>query len=76
MGMIMDRYKLEQSAHPGKWVCTDKINQFIIVFEEHKFNETQEIKFFENEPDNVMEIAKMLREMADWLGENHYNKIF
>lgn len=61
---------------PGKWVCTDMVNKIVIVFEEHKFNETQEITFIDGEPQDVMKIARMLREMADWLGENYYNIIF
>lgn len=72
----MERYKVEKSADPQKWVCTDMIHNIVIEFEEHKFNETQQITFEGNQHYDVMQIAKLLREMADWLGENHYTKIF
>jgi hypothetical protein len=72
----MERYELQRSVQPGKWVCTDVVNKIVVVFEEHKFNETQEITFIDGEPQDVMRIARMLREMADWLGENYYNIIF
>lgn len=52
------------------------IHNIVIEFEEHKFNETQQITFEGNQHYDVMQIAKLLREMADWLGENHYTKIF
>jgi hypothetical protein len=72
----MERYELQTSVHPGKWVCTDVVNKIVVVFEEHKFNETQEITFIDGEPQDVMRIARMLGEMADWLSGNYYNIIF
>jgi hypothetical protein len=73
---MSQKYELQRSVHPGKWVCTDIVNKIVVVFDEHKFNDTQEITFIDGEPQDVMKIARMLREMADWLGENYYNIIF
>lgn len=72
----MERYKVEKSVDQNKWICTDMVHNIVIEFEEHKFNETQQITFAGKQHYDVMQIAKLLREMADWLGENHYNKIF
>lgn len=52
------------------------VHNIVIEFDEHKFNETQQITFVGKQHYDVMQIAKLLREMADWLGENHYTKIF
>lgn len=47
------------------------------VFEEHKFNDTQKFTTLENfDPANFMYMTRYLREMGDWLRENHYDKIF
>ncbi len=73
------RFKIEKSVHPGKWVCTDTENGIVCVFEHGEFNDTQQFTLLEdmkhdaNLP-NI--IAKAVREMADWLRDNHYNKVF
>lgn len=59
------------------WVCTDTQNLIICTFEDHKFNDTQEFKLLEDfNPNEYKELARMAREMGDWLSENHYNKVF
>ena len=73
----MERYLLQQSDKPGHWVCTDQENLIVCVFKEHQFNETQEMTTLENfDPNNFMKLATYMREMGDWLFENHYDKIF
>lgn len=72
-----NRFKIEKSVQPDKWVCTDTLNNIVCVFEQGKFNDTQEFTMLEDfNASNYMKIAEIAREMADWLRENHYDKIF
>lgn len=73
----MSRFILQQSTQPGWWVCADTVNNIVCQFQEHKFNETQEFTFL-NEPEHpdALAIARLMREMGDWLGENHCEKLF
>ena len=74
----MERFILQPSTmQPNVWVCTDKVNGLVCRFEAHKFNDTQKFTFLEDvEKPDALKIARILREMADWLGDNHYEKIF
>lgn len=70
-------YKIEKSTSPNKWVCTDLTNKIVCVFEDKKFNETQkmtELEDFNNS--DFMKIPTIMREMGDWLFENHKEKLF
>lgn len=71
------RYMLQKSDNlPDGWVCTDTENNIVCVFENHKFNDTQEVTFLEDSEVDALSIAMMMREMADWLNKNHYDKVF
>lgn len=74
----MSRYQLQPSTQQqGWWVLTDKDNGIVCRFKEHQFNETQKMTFLEDvEQPDALKIARFMREMADWLRENHYDKIF
>jgi hypothetical protein len=74
----MERFLIQKSASkPDWWVCTDTVNKIVCQFENHKFNETQKITFLDDvENPNPLAIAKMMREMGDFLSENYYNIIF
>lgn len=72
----MDRFIIQHSqTQPDGWVCTDKENGLVCRFTEHQFNETQHFTFLEDikHPD-AQAIARIAREMADWLRANHYEK--
>lgn len=61
------------------WVCTDKAHGIVCRFEHKKFNDTQKITFlygdkFSTEKE-ALACATYLREMADWLLENHKDKV-
>jgi hypothetical protein len=72
-----ERYILQPSEKLNHWVCTDQENKIVCVFENHKFNETQKVTTLEDfNPDNFMKLARYMREMGDWLRDNHYEKIF
>lgn len=79
--MSDNRFLLQHSqAHPDGWVCTDKAHNIVCRFEEHKFNETQQFTLLDSDTFNskaeALAYATYLREMGDWLKENHYEKIF
>lgn len=72
----MDRFILQPGENPGYWVCTDRINGVVCVFEDKKYNETQKFTpLGDFDPGNFIKLAKFAREMGDWLKENHYEKI-
>ena len=75
---MSDRYLLQRSTRQqGWWVCTDQENGIVCRFEEHRFNETQKMTFLEDiqQPD-ALAIARLMREMGDWLGEKHRELLF
>lgn len=73
---IMKRYIIQPSEKPNHWVCTDTDNGIICVFEAHRFNDTQQFTMLEDSRASVSELARIAREMGDWLRDNHYDKIF
>ena len=76
----MDRFIIQRSATPGWWVATDKENNIVVQFEHGKYNDTQKVTLlngdtFTSEVE-AMKVATYLRELADWLREEHYEKLF
>lgn len=73
----MARYILQKSTNRKNWlVCTDTVNGIVCMFERNAFNETQEFTFLEDHEADALELARLMREMADWLFDNHYTEIF
>lgn len=70
------RFKIEKSVQANKWVCTDVENGIVCVFEDRKFNDTQKITMLEDMQPNPLMLAKVMREMAEWLVGNHPEKVF
>lgn len=75
---MKDRFIVQKSElKPNHWVCTDTENKIVCTFENHRFNETQEINLLEDfNPDDYMELARILRELGDYMGEFHSDKVF
>ena len=73
-----NRFILQQSQNrPISWICTDLENGIMCMFDDKKFNETQKFTIVENaEMPDVQKLARIAREMGDWLRANHYGKIF
>ena len=72
--VLINTYSLDL---PQVWECTDQENGIVCRFRWHQFNETQQVKVADGqtEPD-AMAMAKAMREMGDWLAENHKDVVF
>lgn len=69
----MGRYKIDEPQQ-GLYIVEDTESGLLCMFEQGKFNETQE---FSNIPKtNLMQVPTLMRELGDWLAENHRDKIF
>ena len=69
----MARYIIQKSnQQPNGWVCTDTENGIVCRFTENRFNETSKMTFVEDvENPDPLAIARLMREMGDWLAQNH-----
>ena len=72
----MNKYILQKSTHPNKWVLTDTENGVVITFEEGKFNDTQKVTMLEGTNKTAEELAKILKEMGEWAVGHHADKLF
>lgn len=74
---MKERFVLQPSQEPGFWVATDTEHLIVIKFQEHRFNETQKITLLNGDKfasdEEALRVATYLRELADWLRDNHYN---
>lgn len=55
---------------------TDTENKIVIRFKEHEFNDSQEVTVLEDGETNPHVLARVMREMGDWIGRHHYDKVF
>lgn len=74
----MSNFNLKKSeSTPGWWVLSCAEYGLTIVFEEHRFNETQQISFSDER--SVVErlgaqgVAALMREAGDWLYTHAYS---
>ncbi|WP_424785723.1 DNA breaking-rejoining protein [Prevotella pallens] len=72
----MNKYIIQKSTHPNKWVLTDKENGVIITFEDGKFNETQKVTLLDDTRLTANELAKVMRELGEWIVRHHGSKCF
>lgn len=72
----MNKYILQKSTHPNKWVLTDTECGVVITFEQGKFNDTQKVTLLENTNKAAEEVAKILKEMGEWAVKHHADKLF
>ena len=70
------KYVMKKGKTPGWWVFTDKENGIVIKFQEHKFNDTQQVVMLEECSLSAQQIAGILREMGDWVVRHHADKVF
>lgn len=67
-------FKLQPSDKEGCWIVAHKSSGFIIEFHEGYFNETQQVinlSDFKIDSSNMMAVARILRETAEWLVRNN-----
>lgn len=76
----MARFILQQSTEPTWWVYTDTAHNIVCRFKEHEFNNTQDFTLLDGDTfstrEEALSFATYTREMADWLLDNHKDKIF
>ena len=73
----MDKYIIQQSStHPNKWVLTDKGNGIVVTFEDGAFNGTQKITVLDDTHLTANELAKVMRELGEWVVKYHSIKCF
>lgn len=70
------KYLMQPSTTPGWWVLTDTESKIVIRFEEHKFNDTQQVTMLEECSLSALQIARVMRELGDWLVRHHADKAF
>jgi len=72
-----ERFKIENQKDSEHWLVTDKDNLIVIFFENHRFNDTQRIvPIYEITQEQIKILPRILREMSEWLAQNHYDKVF
>lgn len=73
----MERFILQPSQEKENWwVLADTENQIVVRFENKRFNETQQVTMLEDvETPNPLVIARMMREIGDYLALNHRDKV-
>lgn len=74
----MERFVIQPSDElPGYWVVTDTQNMVVCVFKEHAFNSDQRFTMLDTvPPEQAQDLAQWVNEMAQWLRDNHYQKLF
>lgn len=73
----MERFIIQPSQEQENWwVLTDTENQIVVRFENKRFNQTQQVTMLEDvETPNPLVIARMMREIGDYLALNHRDKV-
>lgn len=80
----MARYKVTRhNERHDWWQCEDVENGLIMTWHDHHFNDEQEAQLTDEAHERIlksaapeMATARLLREMADWLGRHHSDKVF
>ncbi len=71
------RFILQRSQNQKNgWVCTDLDYKVVVTFIAHHFNDTKKVAFLKDAPTDYLERARLMRELGDWLSENHNEKLF
>lgn len=76
----MERFVISEiKERQGWWICEDKLYGISCEFENARFNETKKFLIqggdcFETKEEALI-ISTLLREMGDWLYQNHKGKV-
>lgn len=70
-----ETFILQKSDKENHWIAIHKPTAILIEFEEGKFNESNQVtEIFESIP-KLMENAKIMREIGEWISKNHQNLV-
>lgn len=73
----MKNYIIQKSSTlPNGWVLTDKENGIVVTFEDGEFNETQKVTPLEDVNHTPQELARIMRELGEWVVRHHGSKCF
>lgn len=73
----MTKYVMQKSStRPNGWVLTDKENGIVVTFEDGKFNDTQKVTPLEDVNHTPQELARIMRELGEWVVRYHVSKCF
>lgn len=73
----MSKYIMQKSSIlPNGWVLTDKENGIVVTFEDGKFNDTQKVTPLEDVHHTPEELARIMRELGEWVVRHHGSKCF
>lgn len=73
----MKNYIIQKSSTlPNGWVLTDKENGIVVTFEDGEFNETQKVTPLEDVNHTPQELARIMRELGEWVVRHHSSKCF
>lgn len=69
----MERFLLQKSTSMADgYVVTDTVNNIVVTFKEHQFKNTQNVTFLNDEVNaDALHVARIMREIGQWLYENH-----
>lgn len=59
------------SEHPGWWVLADTENNIVIRWQEHYFNDTQKVSVLNDKEITATDLARIMREMGDYVARHH-----
>ncbi len=66
------RFNLTPSSeHPGWWVLADTENNIVIRWLEHYFNDTQKVSVLNDKEITANDLARIMREMGDYIALHH-----
>nr|DAT11528.1 MAG TPA: hypothetical protein [Caudoviricetes sp.] len=72
----MNKYIIQKSTHPNKWVLTDTTNKIVVTFEDGAFNSTQKVTMLDDTQLTANELAKVMRKLGEWAVKYHSSKCF
>ena len=77
--MSKERFVLQPSKEmQDGWVATDTENGIVLRFENHKLEQTKRCTplLTDGREPTAIELATAIRELPDWLKEEHNDKVF
>jgi hypothetical protein len=71
---MKERFSLKKSNTRNLWLLTDHENQILIRFEQHRFNDTQEVVYLDEESEKIPQdkLNQIMREFGNWMYNNAY----